>query len=100
VLQVTNREVEALHAEMRSVGAWIFSGGLHWPSTSTMLTPGVDDVAAVEGPFAEGTEGVSGIVVIHAADSMAALDWDRRLARATKLPIEVRAFQNEGDSLG
>lgn len=74
VLQETNRDVDALHAEMRSVGAWIFSGGLHWPSTATMLRPGADDVAAAEGPFAEGTEQVSGIVVIQAPDSIAALD--------------------------
>ena len=40
---------------------------------------------------------VGGIVVIQAQESTEALEWGRRLAKATTLPIEVRAFQNEGD---
>jgi hypothetical protein len=47
-----------------------------------------------DGPFAEGKEHIGGFTIVTAPDLDAALDWGRRLARATTLPIEVRPFQN------
>ncbi|MEE3921565.1 YciI family protein [Micromonospora sp. BRA006-A] len=49
-----------------------------------------------DGPFAEGKEYLGGVTIIRAADLDAALDWGRRYALATTLPIEVRPFQGEG----
>jgi hypothetical protein len=47
-----------------------------------------------DGPFAEGKEHIGGFTIIQAPDLDAALEWGRRLALATTLPVEVRPFQD------
>jgi hypothetical protein len=85
--------LDALNAEMKAAGAWVFAGGLHGPSTATVLRPQGDEVLITDGPYAEGKEHLGGFTIIDAPDLDSALDWGRRLARATTLPIEVRPFQ-------
>jgi hypothetical protein len=87
------RDVVAVDREMRDQGVWVFAGGLHPPSTATTLRPGDGDVLATDGPFIEGKEHVGGFSIVQAADLDEALDWGRRLSRATTLPIEVRPFR-------
>jgi len=50
-----------------------------------------------DGPFVEGKEHIGGFVVVRARDLDAALEWGRKLARATTLPIEVRPLQEGHD---
>jgi len=95
VLEAVTRELGALNAEMKAAGAWVFAGGLHDPSTATVLRPSGDDVLTTDGPFAEGKEHIGGFTIVRAPDLDAALAWGRRLARATTLPVEVRPFQGE-----
>ncbi|MFI2710967.1 YciI family protein [Micromonospora sp. NPDC018662] len=90
------REVEAIGKELRDAGCWVFGDGLHAPETATVLRPAGDDVLVTDGPFVEGKEYLGGVTIIRAPDLDAALDWGRRYARATTLPIEVRPFQGEG----
>ena len=71
----------------------MFAGGLHPPSTATVVRVKDGEVLTTDGPFAEGKEHLGGVTIIEAPDLDAALDWGRRLARATTLPIEVRPFQ-------
>jgi hypothetical protein len=87
------KDVGAVDQEMRDTGVWVFAGGLHEPSTATVLRPSDGDVLVTDGPFAEGKEHVGGFSIIDVADLDAALEWGRRLARATTLPIEVRPFR-------
>jgi hypothetical protein len=87
-------DVHALNDEMRAAGAWVFSGGLHAPSTATVLRANGDDVLMTDGPFAEGKEQIGGLSIVRAEDLDGALEWGRRLARATTLTIEVRPFQD------
>jgi hypothetical protein len=87
-LEPITRDVEALIDEMKTAGAWVFNGGLHPPSTATVVRGDL----ITDGPYAEGKEHVGGICVIQAPDLDAALDWGRKAARATTLPIEVRPF--------
>jgi hypothetical protein len=87
-------DLDALNAEMKAAGAWVFAGGLHGPSTATVLRPKGDDVLMTDGPFAEGKEHLGGFTIVDAPDLDAALEWGRKLARATTLPIEVRPFQH------
>jgi hypothetical protein len=89
------RDVRAVDEELRSAGAWVFSGGLHAPSTATVLHPGQEEVPMTDGPYAEGKEHIGGLTIIRAANLDEALEWGRKLARATTLPIEVRPFQGE-----
>ncbi len=87
-------DLDVLNAEMKAAGAWVFAGGLHGPSTATVLRAQGDEVVMTDGPFAEGKEHLGGFTIVEASDLDAALDWGRKLARATTLPIEVRPFQD------
>jgi hypothetical protein len=80
---------------MQDAGAWVFSGGLHAPSTATVINPRGEGMPMTDGPYAEGKEHVGGLTIIRAANLDEALEWGRKLARATTLPIEVRPFQDE-----
>jgi hypothetical protein len=53
------------------------------------------EVLTTDGPFAEGKEHIGGCTIIEAPDLDAALEWGRKAARATTLPIEVRPFQDQ-----
>lgn len=94
VLEPIMRELDTVEDEMRAVGAWVFSGGLHPPETATVLRAAdpVGDVVLTDGPFVEGKEHLGGFTIVEAADLDAALDWGRMLARASGLPVEVRPF--------
>jgi hypothetical protein len=94
-LEQINRDVAALNREMKAAGAWVFSDGLHPPSTATVLRPQQGDVRMTDGPFAEGKEHLGGLCIVKAPDLDAALEWGRKAARATTLPIEVRPFQGD-----
>jgi hypothetical protein len=91
-LAKVSQDLDALHAELKSAGAWVFAGGLHAPSTATVLRLQSGDVVMTDGPFAESKEYVAGFSIINAPDLDAALEWARKLARATTLAIEVRPF--------
>jgi hypothetical protein len=87
------KDVEAVDREMHDRGVWVFSGGLHPPGTATVLRPQDGDVLVTDGPYVEGKEHVGGFSIIRADDLDEALEWGRKLARATTLPIEVRPFR-------
>lgn len=89
------QELGAIRQELEAAGRWVFAGGLHPPSTATVLRASGDDVLLTDGPFVEGKEVLGGFTIIVAADLDEALAWGRRYARATRLPIEVRPFQGE-----
>ena len=88
------KEVEAFNQELRGAGAWVFSGGLHPPSSATVVRVKDGEALLTDGPYVEGKEHVGGICVIRAPDLDSALAWGRRAAQATTLPIEVRPFQH------
>jgi hypothetical protein len=89
------RDLDAVNEELRAAGAWVFAGGLHAPSSATVARLRDGEVLVTDGPFAEGKEYLGGISIITAADLDDALEWGRRIARATTLPIEVRPFVDE-----
>jgi hypothetical protein len=94
-LESVMRGVNALVQETKDAGVWVFNGGLHPPSTATVLRLHGDDVLMTDGPFAEGKEHIGGFLIIKALDLDSALGWARKLARVLPLPIEVRPFQAE-----
>jgi hypothetical protein len=94
VLEI-KRDVDALDDELKAAGAWVFAGGLHPPSTATVVRAEGDAILMTDGPFAEGKEHIGGFTIIQAPDLDAALEWGRRAALATTLPIEVRPFQDQ-----
>jgi hypothetical protein len=97
-LEAVMREVGAIRRDMKAAGAWVYSGGLHPPSTATVVHFRSGDVVTTDGPFAEAKEYIGGLTIVQAADLDAALEWARRLSRATTLPIEVRPFRQASGS--
>ncbi|MGN6428862.1 MAG: YciI family protein [Leifsonia sp.] len=91
-LAAIGRDLDALNADMRAAGAWVFSNGLLPPSSATVLRPQGGEVLVTDGPFAEGKEHLGGFTIVDVPDLDAAMEWGRRLAVATTLPIEVRPF--------
>jgi hypothetical protein len=88
-------DVEAVLREMKAAGAWVFNGGLHPPSTATVVRFTDGEALVTDGPYTEGKEHIGGVCVVQAPDLDAALEWGRKAARATTLPIEVRPFQSD-----
>jgi len=95
ILDKVMADIEAIRADIRAAGSWVFAAGLHAPSTATVLRPKDGDVLVTDGPFAEGKEHLGGFTIVKAPDLDAALAWGRRYALVTGLPIEVRPFQGE-----
>jgi hypothetical protein len=91
-LAAIGADLDALNTEMRAAGAWVFSNGLLPPASATVLKPTGSEVLVTDGPFAEGKEHLGGFTLVDVPDLDAALEWGRRLAVATTLPIEVRPF--------
>lgn len=97
VLAEIAADVQAVNEEMRAAGAWVFAGSLHAANVATVLNPRSETMPMTDGPYVEGKEHVGGLVIIRAENLDVALDWARKVARATTLPVEVRPFQGELD---
>jgi hypothetical protein len=104
VLAKVMRDMNALVDETKSAGVWVFNGGLHPPSTSTVVRVQRGEVLTTDGPYTEGKEHIGGFLIVKVPDLDAALEWARRTARALAigegeaqngLSIEVRPFQGE-----
>jgi len=94
VMEQVGAELHRLNEDLKAAGSWVFTGGLHAPGTATVVRA---SGMTTDGPYLEGKEHVGGFWVIGASDLDAALDWGRRAAAATTLPIEVRPFQDVPD---
>jgi hypothetical protein len=93
VLDGVMKKLDTLNADLKAAGAWVFAGGLHPPSSATVLRAGDGDTLVTDGPFTEGKEHLGGFTIITAPDLDAALAWGSRLADAVApLPVEVRPF--------
>ena len=97
VLERIMRDLDAVNKELKATGSWVFAGGLHEPSTATVVRAKGGEVGMTDGPFVEGKEHIGGLTVIKAPNLDVALRWGQRLAKATTLPVEVRPFQGEVD---
>jgi hypothetical protein len=91
------KTVAAFNSELQAAGVWVFAGGLHPPSTATVVRVEGGAVLTTDGPFAEGKEHIGGFWVIKAADLDAALAWAARASQACAAPVEVRPFQEEAE---
>ena len=94
VMEHVAADLHRLNEDLKSAGSWVFTGGLHAPDSATVVRA---DGLMTDGPYLEGKEHIGGFWVIDATDLDAALEWGRRAAEATTLPIEVRPFQDVAD---
>jgi len=95
VLAKVMADIDVMNRELRATNSWVFAGGLHAPETATVVRVKDGETLMTDGPFTEGKEHVGGFTIIKAADLDVALEWGRRLAAATTLPVEVRPFQGD-----
>jgi hypothetical protein len=84
--------IGVLENEMKSAGAWVYSGRLHEPDTATVVRMSGGEVLTTDGPFAESKEHLGGFYIIEAEDLDAALGWASKVTGAIRAPIEVRPF--------
>jgi hypothetical protein len=94
-MQKAYAQVDALNNELQAQDAWVFGGGLHEPSSATVVRVQEGEVLTTDGPFAEAKEQLGGFWVIKAADLDAALAWAAKASEACMAPVEVRPFQDE-----
>lgn len=95
VLAQIMTDLAAIEDELRAADSWVFSAGLFPPDTSTVVRVTDDEVLTTDGPYVEAKEHIGGFTVIAAPDLDAALEWARKMARASTLPIEIRPLQGE-----
>ncbi|MGH2682995.1 MAG: YciI family protein [Actinomycetota bacterium] len=91
-MQQSYKQVLLIEEEMKSAGAWVFSGRLHEPDTATVVRVAGGDVMTSDGPFAESKEHLGGFYILEAEDLDAALAWASKVTEAIMTPIEVRPF--------
>jgi hypothetical protein len=94
-MQQAYKDVDAFNTELKAAGAWVFAGGLHPPTTASVVRVQGTDVITTDGPFAETKEQLGGFWIITADDLDAALSWAGRASRACVAPVEVRPFQDD-----
>jgi hypothetical protein len=88
----SHEQLGSLEEEMRSAGAWLFSGRLHDADTATVVRMSDGQVMTTDGPFVESKEHLGGFYIIEAEDLDAALAWASKVTGAIRVPIEVRPF--------
>jgi len=91
------RDVDAFNATVRDAGAWVFAGGLHQPSSATVVSVKNGEVVCTDGPFSEAKEHLGGFWVIKAKDLDAAIAWATKATAACQSPVEVRPFQEPAE---
>jgi hypothetical protein len=94
----TYKDVDALNAELKDSGRWVFAGGLHPVDTATTVQVENGEVVTTDGPFAESKEHLGGFWVIKADDLDDALALARRATVACRAPVEVRPFEDEPEA--
>ena len=96
-MQQSWKQIVVLEQEMKSAGAWVFSGRLHEPDTATVVRMSDGKVLTTDGPFAESKEHLGGFYIIEAKDIDAALGWASKVTQAINSPIEVWPFADFAD---
>jgi hypothetical protein len=86
------KQIQVLNEELKSAGAWVFSGRLHEPGTATVVRMSKGEVVTTDGPFVEAREHLGGFYIIEAEDLDAALGWASKATAAVGKPIEVWPF--------
>ena len=91
-MQQSWKQIQLLNEELKSAGAWLFSGRLHDPDTATVVRMAGGKVVTTDGPFVELREHLGGFYIIEAEDLDAALAWASKATAAVGRPIEVWPF--------
>ena len=97
-MQQFYKQIGALEEEMKSAGAWVFSGRLHEPDTATVVRMSNGQLLTTDGPFAESKEHLGGFYIIEDEDLDAAVAGASKVTAAVMKPIDVWPFYNEAEA--
>ncbi len=89
-MQASMAAIEALEAEMRAAGSFVFSARLTEPAAARVVHG--SGLSMTDGPFAEAKEQIAGFYVVEASDHGEALLWAEKVVDCIGSPIEVRPF--------
>jgi hypothetical protein len=92
-------DLMTLSEELKARGAWVFASHLQQASAAKVVRDAKGQQQITDGPYFDGDEHVGGITIVEASDLNEALEWGRKLAGATTLPVEVRPFLANRDGL-
>jgi hypothetical protein len=97
VMQKAYKQVDELNAELQAKGLWVFGGGLHEPSSATVVsaTDGGDPIMT-DGPFAETKEQLGGFYLFEVESLDEAAELATGIPAAAAGAVEVRAAYEEG----
>jgi len=88
-MQQSWKQIQVLNEELKSAGAWVFSGRLHQPDTATVVRISDGEVVTTDGPFVESKEHLGGFYIIETEDLDAALVWAAKATAAVGKPTEA-----------
>lgn len=91
-MQSMMERINALEADMKSSGAFVFSARLHGADAATVVRSGEGGPLMTDGPFVESKEHIAGFYIINAEDLDAALGWADKVVNTINAPIEVWPF--------
>lgn len=97
-IQKMYADVDTFNKKLQAKGNWVFAGGLHEPSTATVVRVENGETITTDGPFAEAKEQLGGFWVVKAPDLDAALALAAEGSAACQGPVEVRPFQEEPEA--
>jgi hypothetical protein len=86
------KKIQAVEADLRAAGSFVFSARLHDPDTATVVRRADPDLLVTDGPYVEAHEHLAGFYIVDADDLDAALAWAGRVVDAVGAPIEVWPF--------
>jgi hypothetical protein len=92
-MQERSRAVQALMAEMKAAGVFVFLGGLDNAAPVFSVDASSGTPLFTDGPFIESKEHLGGFAIVDVADEEAARMWAGKAAVACGWPQEVRRFQ-------
>jgi len=95
-LREKSKAVQALIAEMKAAGVFIFTGGLDDAAPVFSVDASSGTPLFTDGPFVESKEYLGGFAVVDVADEAAARLWAGKVAVACGWPQEVRRFRTPG----
>ncbi|MDN5768290.1 MAG: YciI family protein [Humibacillus sp.] len=84
--------IDAFNERLRSLGHWVFAGGLGSPDPATVIDNRGGQAVITDGPFLESKEYLAGFWIIEAPDLDVALRLAAEGSSCCNRKVEVRPF--------
>ena len=102
-MQAAFEATDKFNQEIQASGHWVFAGGLHPPSTATVVDATGDDVVTTDGPYSESKELIGGFWLWNVNSKEEAVEWASRCPLSEGDVLELRQIfdvEDFGDAIG